>query len=131
MKSSILLNRDPPTWGAAAHLAERLERFCLVGIGHCAEGRCVEPGVAERAHLRLGHDAGCSTLGVPRRAIALTLELWDTVGAASLLLEAMDEAIAVLAETAAWSTPVARECVAYAIRTRITPELAPWPMVRP
>lgn len=123
MKSSILQTRGPPDRGAGARLAERLERFCFVGIAHCAAGRCLEPGVSASKHLRLGHDAGCGTLGVPRRSIALTLQYWDTVGAAPLLLEAMNEAIDVLAETASWSVLVARECVAYSIRIRITPSL--------
>lgn len=120
--------RPPP--GAAACLAERIERFCGAGISRREDGRCAEPGVTDRAHRRLGHDTGCATLGVPRRSIALTLQLWDTSGAAPLLLEAIDEAISVLAEPeptlaaagrAAWTADLARECVAYAIRIRITP----------
>ncbi len=130
MKSSMLPSRSPPSPGAAARLAARLERFCGVGIGYRALGECVEPGVSARTHRRLGHDAGCATLGVPRRSIELTLQMWDDEGAAPLLLEAVDEAISALADTVptagsaggiAWSAQLARECVAYAIRIRITP----------
>lgn len=129
-------SRSPPPQGAAARLAERIERFCGVGIGHRAQGECVEPGVSGLAHKRRGHDAGCATLGVPRRAISLTLDLWDDAGAGPLLLEAIDEAIGVIADevatpgglagsssSPAWSAAMARESVAYAIRRRITPSL--------
>lgn len=122
--------------GGAAELADRLERFCARGIELRAAHSCAEPGITGRAHLRLGHDAGCSALGVPRRAIALTVAMWDQAGAGRLLLEAVDEAIAALVgidwhagiepddDTGGWHPQLARECLAYAIRIRITPRQA-------
>lgn len=117
--------------GGAAELAERVERFCVQGIKLRASGSCAEPGVTSRVHLKLGHDAGCHALGVPRRAIGLTVGMWDRVGAGALILEAIDDAIAVLCEPSetgelgAWSPQLAAESLAYAIRTKITPCLAP------
>ncbi|MBP1325188.1 hypothetical protein JOF28_000420 [Leucobacter exalbidus] len=127
-----MIPRDSPppagrTAGAAAMLADRLERFCARGIGYRSLGVCREPGVSVAAHERLGHDAGCATLGVPRRAIVITLGMWDRVGATPLLLEAIDEAITSLAEAGAarrtgeWNAQLASECVAFAIRSKITP----------
>ncbi|MHA3683197.1 hypothetical protein ACXR2W_02960 [Leucobacter sp. HY1908] len=121
-------SRSPPpeTPGAGAALAERLERFCATAISYRASGACAEPGLTQARHRSLGHDTGCRALGVPRRSIQITLQLWDTVGVAALLMEAIDEAIEALQDGGAvWSEELARECVAYAIRRRITPEPKP------
>ena len=120
-------SRSPPKLpvGDGAAVADRIERFCAAAISHRAHETCVEPGVSQAKHEALGHDAGCGALGVPRRSIRITLELWDTVGVAALLMEAIDEAIETLLDPSVpWSEELAGECLAYSIRRRITPRPA-------
>lgn len=75
------------------------------------------------AHERRGHDACCHALGMPRRSLAWTIAAWDTVGCAPLLNEALDEAIATLADLpgTAWNEGAARDALAFSIRCRIEP----------
>lgn len=77
------------------------------------------------AHAQQGarsHDAGCWALGIPLAEIRRELRARDPVGAASLLEEAVHEAVAELsAYGRAWTAAAATESLAYALRRRITP----------
>lgn len=129
---------------AAAELAALLEELCGAGIRHRETGWCTgdvrglagvppppRPGVAPgppgdprryTAHLRRGHDGGCPALGIPRASVERLLRSRDSVGASALLLEAFDEAVRELSSPSVeWSGERAREAVAHAVRTRITP----------
>ena len=74
-----------------------------------------------RRHRLSGHDAGCSALGVPREAIAVMLGAADHPGGAAYLLEAVDEAITIVADQGAWSAVAVLEAVEFAIGRRISP----------
>ncbi|GAB2551951.1 hypothetical protein [Leucobacter ruminantium] len=131
----------------ARDLARMAELLCERGIELRSEGWCLgvprigeigiddngavllerSAGAARRhaAHVRRGHGAGCAELGVPRETLERLLRSWDRVGAAELVLEAVDLAIAELAGRArvgAWSPEEARDAVAHALRSRLTPE---------
>jgi hypothetical protein len=49
------------------------------------------------------------------------LRCWDTVGAAGLLLEALEEASSEIERGGRWSAQLASEAACYALRSRITP----------
>lgn len=58
---------------------------------------------------------------MPRRAIEFAVRVWDEAGAAALMLEAVDEAVESLSgRIEDWESGLARECVAYSIRVRIS-----------
>ncbi|WP_024355982.1 hypothetical protein [Leucobacter chironomi] len=62
------------------------------------------------------------------RRLACVVRVWDTVGAAGLVCEALDEAVRdIEALGGAWHAGFARDALAYALRRRITPSQAPSP----
>lgn len=115
-----------------AGIALRSDGWCF-GVPHPSEVRVEENGVfaagrrsgaerRHRAHLRRGHDEGCRVFGVPHATIVRFLAAWDRAGAALLVLEAWDCAVAeIAASPAGWNAGRAREAFAHALRSRITP----------
>ena len=131
--------------GAGAAAAAALEALCARGIALRATGRCVDiqlaaqtrsptPGSDARTGTgsdpgtdsvprsargaRHRHDAGCELLGaaLPRLAASLAGQ--------RLIAEALDEALAELADWGAdWHPAAARDAVHAAVRSRITPRL--------
>ncbi|WP_025132858.1 hypothetical protein [Leucobacter sp. PH1c] len=135
--------------GAGAAAAAALEALCARGIALRATGRCVDiqlaaqtrspaPGSDARTGTgsdpgtdpgtdsvprsargaRHRHDAGCELLGaaLPRLAASLAGQ--------GLIAEALDEALAELADWGAdWHPAAARDAVHAAVRSRITPRL--------
>ncbi len=49
--------------------------------------------LAQRRHLRQGHDQCCSVLGIPRSTILVLLRSWSGHEAAQLLLDAVDAGV--------------------------------------
>lgn len=106
----------------------RADELLMGGAGPVAGRRRADAERRHRAHLRRGHDAGCRELGVPRETLARFVRGWDAVGAAGLLLEAVDQAIAEICAASAqrgWRADLASEALWHALRSRITPRGAP------
>ncbi|PRI12157.1 hypothetical protein [Leucobacter massiliensis] len=110
--------------GGAAALAGRVIRVCAAGIELRSAGGCAGPDGRE-PHSPARHDAGCAALGLPLHGLRRALRRWDGCGAAPLLEEALDDAIAEIGSAGErWSRELAEEAVAFAIWRRIPHALA-------
>lgn len=97
------------------------------GLARSPDSRSLfSPSPARRAsrHRRRGHDRGCVSLGVPLAALRRLLVAWTNEDAATLLEDAVSEAIEdveMILEGSPWSAAAAREAVQFSIGNRITP----------
>lgn len=108
--------------GSAGRLAARIERECSAGISWRSVGRCTCARPGAQAGRRVRHDRGCATLGVSLRHLHKILRAEGHGGAAEMLGEAIEDAVAEIALWgAAWDPVVAQEAIGEAIRSRITP----------
>ena len=129
-------------------LAWLVEHLCLLGLRARVRGYCwgllsrddlvLQPSGVEirvvsgrrgkrsqsaraRRHRDTGHDAGCAAVGVPRETIVSVLAAADHPGGSALLLEGLDEAIAIIGEGPTKDQDAAREAVHFSIARKITP----------
>ncbi|SJN08182.1 hypothetical protein FM113_01300 [Leucobacter sp. 7(1)] len=105
--------------GAAAQLARELEELGEHGIAARSAGACLEIVSGHTGHR---HDAGCAALGVSLSRISRQLRASRHSGAASLLQDAVDEAMGELGDGVFdWFPDGARDAWRAAIRSRIRP----------
>ncbi|MGO1539282.1 MAG: hypothetical protein ACTHZ9_06485 [Leucobacter sp.] len=147
-------------FGAGAELARRVEVLCATGIllrqsawclgdlsardVHAVGTRVVHIVTGGRVrrwlwkqrqvrHVTKGHDTACFLLGVPERTLRRLIESWDSVGAAGLMFDAIDELMREAAHSiernGAWNALEIAEAAQFSIRSRMTPANAVGPGV--